>query len=79
MGCPEEMEMLTLGVHEVADGNGVVLVSVHRLLAEHGLSVALGPTSHVFLAESLHLEVDGKGFLQCPVSVFVVASLRGTQ
>lgn len=55
--------MRTLSVHEVADGNGVVLVSVNRLLAEHGLGVALGSAAHVLLAKSLHLHLDGNGIL----------------
>ena len=52
---------LTLSVHEVADGHGVVPVDVHRCVLEHGLRVGVGAKTHVLLAEALHLLVDGDG------------------
>ena len=54
-------EQLTLGVHEVADGDGVVLgrIDLHRL--EHGVNMASGSSAHVLLAQAAHLHVDGHG------------------
>ena len=52
---------LTLGVHEVADGDGVVLGGIDLGRLEHGVDMADGPSAHVLLAQAAHLRVDGDG------------------
>ena len=57
--------LLTLGVHEVANGHEVAAGGVDEGLLgfEHGLEVALGAGAEVLLREVLHLHADGVGIL----------------
>ena len=43
----------TLSVEEVADGDRVASLRVHRSLLEHLIDVLLGANAHVLLAEGL--------------------------
>lgn len=59
--------LLTLGIHKVGDGHGVVAVGLHFHAVEDGIEVVLGADAHVLLSELLNLDIDGNGLLQSPL------------
>jgi hypothetical protein len=71
MGWKEGLR--TLSVHEVGDGNGVVLISANRGRLEHGIGMTAWAGAHVLLTESTHLDIDGVGLLWRKSSVTIVA------
>jgi hypothetical protein len=52
------MGRLTLGIQEVADGDGVAALVVDRGILEHLIGVGLGADAHVLLAQMLHMSID---------------------
>ena len=47
--------VLTLGIQEIANGNGMRSILVDRRLSEHFLLALLRPDAHVLLSESLSM------------------------
>jgi hypothetical protein len=75
-GCTDGDRAEVLGVHEVADTDGVALVGLVGLLLEHLVDATLWTDAHVLLAEVLDLllnavalELLGKWDLLEPVAI----------
>jgi hypothetical protein len=53
-------DKLTLGIHEVADRDGVVTLNSEALVSEHsfGMSSTVGASAHILLTNPLHLSVE---------------------
>lgn len=63
--CCLRPEAPTLGVHEVGDGDRVVVLDLGDHAVEDSAGMGLArPDAHVLLAKLLELAVDGDGLLQ---------------
>ncbi len=67
---------LTLGIHEVGDGDGVAALDLSNVCVEHDVGAALGASAEILLAELVDLGLDGGALLYKARRISIVLRLH---